>query len=81
MILKKHKKSILILSFLAISFTQVFSNESKITKTSSIESTSKVNWISRDFSSDLKLDVQKLKIQLPSGKKIASKYEVATKIP
>lgn len=80
MILKMHKKSIIIFSILAISFTHIFSNESKITKTSTIESTSKINWISRDFSSDLKLDIQKLKIQLPSGKKIASNH-LKSKMP
>lgn len=37
-----------------------------------LESTSHIDWVSRDFSSSLKLDTKKAELKMPSGKKKAS---------
>lgn len=47
----------------------LFANNSENT---SLESTSKINWITKEFVSELSLDVEKSNIKMPSGKKIAS---------
>ncbi len=47
---------------------------------SSIESKSSINWITRDFVSELSMDVKKAKIQMPSGKKTAS-AKIKSKMP
>ena len=47
----------------------LFANNSENT---SLESTSKINWITKEFVSELSLDVEKANIKMPSGKKIAS---------
>lgn len=45
-----------------------------------MESTSSINWITRKFVSKISLDTEKAKIQMPSGKKLASGY-IKTRMP
>jgi len=45
-----------------------------------IESKSRINWITRDFTSDISLNVKKAKIEMPSGKKTAS-AQIKSKMP
>lgn len=46
----------------------------------SIESRSRINWITREFISDISMDVKKAKVQMPSGKKTAS-AKIKSKMP
>lgn len=45
-----------------------------------IESKSHINWVTKDFTSELSLDVEKTKLQMPSGKKTAA-MQIKTKMP
>lgn len=74
------KKLFLFIIFTLV-FSQIFSQQSvQKTQNGSVESKSTINWISRDFVSNLSLDAEKLQVQLPSGKKIASKH-INSKMP
>lgn len=56
--------------FLSSNFL-IFSKSQNVDNTS-MESKSRVNWITKEFVSEISLDVDKAKIQMPSGKKTAS---------
>lgn len=45
-----------------------------------IESKSRIDWVNRSFSSDISMNVEKAKIQFPSGKKQASSF-IQMKLP
>lgn len=45
-----------------------------------IESKSRINWVTKDFTSELSLDVEKTNLQMPSGKKSAS-MQIKSKMP
>lgn len=81
--LSKQRKSLLIVSLLIFYSGSLFcqnKNTVQKTQTGTIESKSKVNWVTRDFSSELSLDAEKADIKLPSGKKIASN-KLKSKMP
>ena len=81
--LAKQRKSLLIVSLLIFYSGSLFcqnKNTVQKTQTGTIESKSKVNWVTRDFSSELSLDAEKADIKLPSGKKIASN-KLKSKMP
>lgn len=58
--------------------TYVYAQNSEPVTT--IESTSEINWITRDFVSHISMDIEKAKIEMPSGKKTAS-TRIKTKMP
>ena len=62
------KKLLFTIAALALSSAVVLFANDKTT----IESRSRVNWITRQFTSDLTLDADKANIIMPSGKKTAS---------
>ena len=61
--------------FISLSINSAFAETS-----GAIESKSKINWITRDFTSDISLDTELANIKMPSGKKIAS-TQIQTKMP
>lgn len=68
-----HIKSFIATVFFAVSFSSVFCEPV-------IEAKSRINWITKEFTTDISLDTQKAGIQMPTGKKIAS-GQIATKMP
>lgn len=62
-----------------IFFSVAAQNASDFSKTT-LEATSRINWITRDFTTDITLDAKAANIQLPSGKKTAS-AQIQTKMP
>ena len=66
--------------FAIINFLFIYLNFSLFSQQALIESTSSINWITRDFVSKMSLDTKAANIQLPSGKKKASSI-VKTKMP
>ena len=46
-----------------------------------IEATSSVNWITKEFVTNISLDTKKADIQMPSGKKVASTYIKSKMLP
>ena len=66
--------------FAIINFLFIYLNFSLFSQQALVESTSSINWITRDFVSKMSLDTKAANIQLPSGKKKASSI-VKTKMP
>lgn len=66
------------LNFIAVLF--LFSLGAFAADNSTVSSKSKINWITKEFSSDLTMDVEKAKIAMPSGKKTAS-AKIKSKMP
>lgn len=69
------KLLITITALFVFSGLSIFSNDK-----TTVESTSHVNWITRQFTSDITLDVKKAEIIMPSGKKTAS-ARIKSKMP
>ena len=46
-----------------------------------IEATSSINWITKEFVTNISLDTKKANIQMPSGKKVASTYIKSKMLP
>lgn len=72
--LKKGSKFIFVCAF------AVIASYSFAESTGTIESKSRINWITREFISDISLDTKKADIQMPGGKKLASS-QIITKMP
>ena len=64
--MKKNLFKITILSGMLLFATAAFCSEP------CVESTSEINWITRNFTSNITLDTKKANLQMPSGKKKAS---------
>ena len=63
-----------------ILFSLQFSLFAQENAVKTVEATSSINWITRDFSTNISLDTKAANIQLPSGKKTASS-QIQTKMP
>ncbi len=72
MINHRYQKTISILFLLF--FCRLFAEDTKF------ESISDINWITKEFSSKISLDTQAAKVEMPSGKKIAS-LQIKTRMP
>lgn len=70
----KGKRSIFALFF--VIFTGFIFAQDETT----LEAVSSINWITREFKTNLSLDTQKAKLQMPSGKKTASN-QIKSKMP
>lgn len=69
------KKTSILFAVLILNFTAAFAIPN-----GTIESTSKIDWINRKFTSEISMDVKKAKIQMPSGKKQAAAF-IKMKLP
>ena len=73
------KKNFFIL-FLAAALPVVYAQQTQSYDTK-IESISSINWITKEFTSNIALDTKKIEIQMPSGKKVASTYIKSKMLP
>lgn len=69
------KKRHFIIGTLLLLCTNIFANPN-----TTVEAVSSVNWITREFKTDISLDTKKAKLQMPSGKKTASS-QIKSKMP
>jgi len=70
------KRFLNIFIILMIFISTIFAQQ----KQTSVEAISSINWITREFKTNIKLDTKKANIQMPSGKKSASTY-ISAKMP
>lgn len=61
----KLRKRIAVIAFFSIMITSLFATET-------VEAISSINWITREFKTNISLDTKKANLQMPSGKKTAS---------
>ena len=73
-------KSKFCLLFLVISLSAVFAESAQQYDTK-IEAISSINWITKEFVTNISLDAKKADIQMPSGKKVASAYIKSQMLP
>lgn len=66
------KKNLFIVFAFFLSSNFLIFSQSQTADNTTMESKSRVNWITKEFSSEISLDVDKAKIKMPSGKKTAS---------
>ena len=69
------KKSLLVFLIL-FAASAVFAED----KNTSVEAISSINWITREFKTDISLNTEKANLQMPSGKKTAS-FQIKSKMP
>lgn len=69
------KKSLLVFLIL-FTASAVFAEN----KNTSVEAISSINWITREFKTDISLNTEKANLQMPSGKKTAS-FQIKSKMP
>lgn len=69
------KKSLLVFLIL-FAASAVFAEN----KNTSVEAISSINWITREFKTDISLNTEKANLQMPSGKKTAS-FQIKSKMP
>ncbi len=74
------KKKLLILILVTTAFSSVFAQTSQQYDTK-IEAISSINWITKEFVTNISLDAKKADIQMPSGKKVASTYIKSKMLP
>ena len=74
------KKKFCYLILTATVFSAVFAQTTQNYDTK-IEAISSINWISKEFVTNIALDANKANIQMPSGKKVASTYIKSKMIP
>ena len=73
-------KSKFCIFFLVAAISAVFAETSQQYDTK-IEAVSSINWITKEFVTDISLDAKKADIQMPSGKKVASAYIKSQMLP
>ncbi|MCR5614470.1 OmpA family protein [Treponema sp.] len=73
------KKAIIVLFSLSL-FSNVYADTNSTSQKTLLESTSKVNWITKEFKSYISLDIDKAQIPMPSGKSTASN-KITTRLP
>lgn len=73
------KRQLFICLFLLFSYS--FFSQTAQNYDTKIEAVSSINWITRDFVTNIALDAKKADIQMPSGKKVASTYIKSKLIP
>ena len=74
------KKKLIFLLFLSTLFSYIFAQTTQNYDTK-IEAISSVNWITKEFVTNISLDTKKANIQMPSGKKVASTYIKSKMLP
>lgn len=73
------KRQLFICLFLLFSYS--FFSQTAQNYDTKIEAVSSINWITRDFVTNIALDAKKADIQMPSGKKVASTYIKSKLLP
>ncbi len=73
------KRQLFICLFLLFSYS--FFSQTGQNYDTKIEAVSSINWITRDFVTNIALDAKKADIQMPSGKKVASTYIKSKLLP
>ncbi len=73
------KRQLFICLFLLFSYS--FFSQTAQNYDTKIEAVSSINWITRDFVTNIALDTKKADIQMPSGKKVASTYIKSKLLP
>lgn len=73
------KRQLFICLFLLFSYS--FFSQPAQNYDTKIEAVSSINWITRDFVTNIALDAKKADIQMPSGKKVASTYIKSKLLP
>lgn len=73
------KRQLIICLFLLFSYP--FFSQTAQNYDTKIEAVSSINWITRDFVTNIALDAKKADIQMPSGKKVASTYIKSKMLP
>ncbi len=66
---------------IAIAATPLFAQTIQQQDDTKIEAVSSINWITKQFVTNIALDTKKANIQMPSGKKVASTYIKSKMIP
>ena len=66
--------------FASLFIIPIFAQANKKNDTK-IEAISSVNWITKEFTTNISLDTRKAEISMPSGKKIASNYIKSKMVP
>lgn len=74
------KKRILLLISLVTLTSLLFCNENSKNENTTVEAINSINWITREFKTNISLDTQKAKLIMPSGKKTASN-QIIQKMP
>ena len=74
------KKKLFILILSSTFLSAIFAQKTQQYDTK-IEAVSSINWITKEFVTNIALDANKANIQMPSGKKVASTYIKSKMLP